>query len=271
MKLQYAGESRHGRGEVFMRGLFHIGRRRTGLVLLLAALVLSAGRNMASGAAIVTFILSINDNGAGVETPGEFAVYASDSNLGPNSGIASFQVDIAKYSTVTNLSPFVVYHVTEDEFMPFEDFDLDLGFALSRSTAGAALSGAQNLNPVSVGGTEPVYGIGQQPGAIPVLVFPAFDDAQIVASSPSTSFSDPVLLGTGTFTGLPPLWNNPGSNVADLFTSDPGTGTEEVTPGNGLALVMLNLSTELPEPAALGILAAGGACLLSRRRARTIQ
>jgi hypothetical protein len=240
----------------------HFGRRRAVLALFAVAAAMAASANGARGAASVTYLLSIDDNGAGVYTPGDFAVYATDSTADGNGGLASFEVDLAGYATVVNQSPFIIYHVTDAEFFPYQNYDLEMGLTESRSPSNAAIGGAQNIMEFGLGFAAEVNGIGQRSGNVDHVSFPPFDTVSVVSFSPSTAFSAPVLLGTGTYSGGAPSWNDPGNNFVDLFTSDGQAATEEVTPGDGLILQ----TQEVPEPGVMGVLAGGAIGVLGRRR-----
>lgn len=142
---------------------------------------------------IVTFILSINDNGSGVYTPGDFAVYVSDN--ASNGGLSTAEVDLTGFAGVTNL-------------LPSGDYDdgsggtVEEGFTYFRSANGSGantmpLGAAQDI--ASIAGT-PVFinGFGQTAGNLA-------SDAPAGSSGPKgtpvqPAYGAPLLMAEGTYT-----------------------------------------------------------------------
>jgi len=71
-------------------------------------------RASAQQSASVTVTLSINDDGSGDYTPGDYAVYATDSTADGNQGIYLYSINVAldqKTTTLVNESPELSYQL----------------------------------------------------------------------------------------------------------------------------------------------------------------
>jgi hypothetical protein len=212
-----------------------------------------------AASATVTYSLSLNDNGFGIYSPDEFAVYASDSTADGNAGIASFDAVFTGYNTIENTSPFAIYLVTA----------MTPGYPTSWFYVGFTYQGADG-NPTFYGvdnADERLPYFGQEAGDVTQIVFPGIDAATLVSSSTDTAYSAPLLIGTGTYSGAGPSWVNSSNNMAQVYVTEGSSQTEELDVGSGLVLNSQALSP-LPEPTSIGIPILGGFCVLYRRRAR---
>jgi hypothetical protein len=215
----------------------------------------------------VTYILSINDDGTSTYTPGDFAVYASDSTADGNHGIIAFSAELAGYDTIVNATPYITFEVYSTQTLPFPSGSLGGGgFCILRTpTNGASLSGSEDFNQQAYPASDRNPGFGQIAGNLGPPIIP-FGGAVEVSASPVTAYSAPLLLGTGTFSDELPSWTPSANNFAELWVApiDP-TNTFEV--GSGLFLDTQTLAS-VPEPHALAILLFGGMVLFARRRRR---
>lgn len=232
----------------------------------LVASVVIAGLASLSQAAVVTYTLSLNDNGKGVVTPGSYAIYASDS-AGDNFGLASILVDISGETTVTNRLPSATYSDSNGDINGGNGIPSGFTFARSGISVTDFIGGGVDS---SVTMTYFVMGFGQTGGNLGVIP-PTLDTKSSV--QPAASFAGtsgvywaPLVVATGTFTDAP-VWG--GGSTASIYTQDVSgivTNGAGATPSQQDATVVVRTVDLVPEPASLGVLALGGLALLARRR-----
>jgi hypothetical protein len=190
----------------------------------------------------VTYTLSINDNGASTYTPGDFAVYASDSTADGNQGICAFSTELDGYDAIVNAAPYIIYSVSPDGALG------GVGFCTLRSPANSAsLTGSEDHSGTYPESGRGVTGFGQQAGIINVPFLP-FEVAFEVSSSQVTTYSNPLLLGTGTFSSQIPGWVPSNNNFADvIIETGPNFESQSLDLSCGLILNTQTL-TPVPEP-----------------------
>jgi len=266
--------------------------------VLFAAVAASVGITAAAQAATVTYSLSLNDNGAGVATPGSWALYA-DVSQGDNAGLVGYGAQLANNTTAASRTPFGQYQYGGANDPPPPDFIA--GFSNSRvATVGAALSGAQDT---TVSTAWVLAGFGQSSFTMASKI-PAVDYSYVNLGG-ATATSSPkahLLLNSGLYGGTTATGSGP--NTGDGFAMLPtdyvsfpsavkfdttqaginntkanvlvagsvnGPGTSESTIGAVIVTRTVNLiqgggQVTTPEPASLGVLALGGLAMLARRR-----
>jgi hypothetical protein len=228
---------------------------RTSALSIVILFVIGACGNYARGQA-VTFTLSINDNGFGIYTPGDFAVYATDSTADGNRGIQSYSAPVAGAVTINNATPYLVYSTRLLIPPLFPGGELTLGFTDARSQTSA-----------TVGTGDIVNGFGQSSGDLSTVFFvlPLVETITgIGAESTSTAYSAPLLLETGTFSSTIPNWGS-GTGFADVFNPTSNSSTTLLTPGSGLSENTQTLAN-VPEPISTSVLFLMSIVTLSRRR-----
>ena len=227
---------------------------------------------------VVTYTLSINDNGSGVYTAGDFAIYLSDTL--DNGGIVAATVGVTGATSVKNMMPKGVY----DDGTGTGN-TLNEGFTTLRSsnftTAPTStfdlqetVYGSQDL-PQTPPTNVPIYGFGQTAGNLnndaPSGSTGGFEKVQPV-------YGSPLLMATGTYNGVDgSLFFTPGpsgtpsnpdpiaNEGANVYQSDTST---QAIPAN-LALVTNTLSSvPVPEPATMALFALGGLGILTLGRKR---
>src|SRR5688572_10330504 len=137
---------------------------RTVHLIALAVLALAA----AAPAAVVTYTMSYHDNGTGMITNNNWAVYASVS--ADNAGLFGFGVDLLPFTgTLLNRANGVVM---ED---PNTGEQISLGFTTGRTQdqLSGKFSGLADLGSGTA--MRPVYGIGQESGDLDNFISPNFD------------------------------------------------------------------------------------------------
>ena len=102
----------------------------------------------------VTLILSINDNGLGVYTPGDYALYATDNKALGNGGIASFEVNLGGVTTqnINNVAPGGHYETGSGASKGTYEvgFTIDPGSASVPTIRSKATGAGVNSNPKRV-------------------------------------------------------------------------------------------------------------------------
>jgi hypothetical protein len=151
--------------------------------------------------------LSINDNGSGVATQGDYAIYATDS-VGDNNGISGLAADIAGFATLNNVAP-------KGSFNDDVDGDTDpIGFTLGRTGKNSTpVGGAQDTaNSASAPQVVYVYGFGQTGGNLksdaPTTSANVNGDSDGFAPTPGAGFvpttgiyTSKIEVASGTYTG----------------------------------------------------------------------
>jgi hypothetical protein len=211
---------------------------------------------LAANGQTVTYTLSINDNGTSTYTPGDFAVYASDSTADGNFGICAFSAQLAGYDSIVNTTPYVMYIVSPGGALGGDGF-----CTLRTPTNGASLTGSEDFSDTFPASSR-VGGFGQMAAILGVPAIP-FGVANEISSSPVTAYSVPLLLGTGTFGSDLPRWSSSSNDFAELFVF-PLFNTDTLEVGSGLILDTQTL-TSVPEPASLKVFGLATMVLLSRR------
>ena len=197
-----------------------------------------------SRGAVITYTLSVNDNGAGAFAQNDFAVYADDSTESGNHGIASFYFSLSGYSTIVNMGPETTFDNGLGQTSPG-------GFALLRS--------AINVSPVTAsqelpGSGTDIYGYGQTAGNFAAKN--PYAGGTLDAPTVGDNWSGHLLLATGTYSGAAPGFSTP--NTATYYTNTSGSSSSATT---------INLITvDLPEPGMMGLLMIGAIGMLMRRR-----
>jgi len=175
-------------------------------------------------AAVVTYTLSLNDNGAGVPTLNNFAVYVSASS--DNGGLFGFGVDLtgATFATIANRAPGVIIE------NPDTGERKEMGFTTGRTqdALNGKVSGLQNL----AAGVDlvPVYGFGQEPGALPPPGYGIYSDTVATFGIGRTPYAADLLVARGTFTaGCPTFEATSVDNKASVFVTRSGIANTVAT------------------------------------------
>lgn len=230
----------------------------------LTSLVGVAALASAAQAATITYVLSLNDNGAGVKTTGSYAVYAYTS-AGDNSGLASFTITTTGQSTTLSRSPQATF-ADDNGILD----NKSSGFTTLRSAGSSGVATTGSFDTVSGNGVA-TYGVGQTAGNVRNSAPSGFSAVSTVAQgaygvsnsftvanadgfSTPTGGQIPVLLASGTFTGTPTI---------SLGAGNTFTGNALTTTAATISLVSRDL---VPEPTSLAVLGLGGTALLARRR-----
>lgn len=220
-----------------------------------AAVASSAVKLTASGsvaaAPTVQYILSKNDNGSGVFTPGSYAVYAVDST-GDNAGMAAYEFDIQGWLSIRNRAPTASYTVDDGSGGTFTQTE---GFSAQRTGNNIdPVAGTQDTTNVANGTVmRIVYGFGQTSGNL--------DSGSASATNPS--YGVPLLLAIGTFTGDGSALVFNASTAADksnVFLNTSGIDTQAAN------VTLTTQTVSAPEPATLSLLALAAGGMLGRRR-----
>lgn len=236
----------------------------------------SSGGGSASPNALaptVTYILSINDNGSGVTTPGSYAIYAVDSTSDGNGGIASYEVNVSGATTISSASKNGAPYGYYDDGTGSGN-DVQIGFsALRRSTTAGGvntpnLTGAQDTVGANGLPYVAVYGVGQSSGNLASLA-PANSTGLDTTMGHTTSqtYSSQLLLATGTYSGAAPAFvlNTNGTQNSDGANLWVNRSTASLEAG---AIDLVTQTLPAPEPSSLALttIAAAGLLLTRRRR-----
>ena len=197
--------------------------RKLLLCLLLVLLI-----PCAAPAATVTYRMSYHDNGTGVFSANNWALYASAS--ADSRGLAAFSVDLLPFSSGVFLNR--ANGVIMEDSNTGEQ--LNLGFTSGRlqDAAGGRISGMADLSAGTA--LRPVYGMGEQPGDLDNYIPPNFDTQLSVFGAGRQSYGvetyqgqNHFLLARGTWSGssLPNFDVTSGNNQACVWTLN-GTGRE---------------------------------------------
>jgi hypothetical protein len=220
-----------------------------------------------ANAAVVTFTLSINDdgfgNGGAVSTPGSFAVYAQTS-AADNSGLFAFGVDLSDgvIDFIANMSPQGQFRRTG-----FPTKFVGFSAGVTEDAPGGKISGlpdlAKGVNLI------PAYHFGQNSGDLsslkPVSYGNYFDSSP---NAPGSAYSAPLLLGIGQYHGPDSafVWQA-GSvdNKASVYIDTAGTNSAIATLNLQrvvLGGVVVTNEVTLSNTPASPIVATGGAILV---------
>ena len=239
----------------------------------------SVGVTPGAVTATVTYILSLNDNGSGVATPGSYAVYAVDSKTDGNGGLVGFSVDFTGETTISaankNGAPYGYYDDGTGS-----GSDVEIGFSAGRasattgSVAKANLTGAQDTLGANGVPYVAVYGFGQTASTSAGLA--AYEPTNStgldtsMGHTTSQTYNAQMLLATGTFTGAGPSFITGGVDGANVWTNSTGTGITNL-PAANIILTTQNLIA-VPEPTSVGLMLIGfaGLALTRRRRSRDL-
>lgn len=240
----------------FLAGLLATGAVLTGAAIIHATPVVTP---------VVTITLSINDNGAGANTPGDFAVYASDSP--DNFGIQSYQVTLTGDTSVVNMGPQTTYHNSN----PPSGWSKSMtaGFTLLNSGTGNPITGSEPVptSPTGPQGFVPIFGFGQSAGDLgrsPPR--PAnYQDVGSLTNGTQEQYSARLLLATGTYSNSSvPLFD-----ISQLSNNEVTVYRDKSNNGGDGEFATVRLT--VPEPASLltFIVGAGaGLLLIGRGRGR---
>jgi len=167
----------------------------------------------------VTYTLSINDDGTGHYCAGSFALYATDSSN--NGGLASYQVCVSGYQSITNYAPQGIY----DDGTGGGGMD-QIGFTLLRTSDNTSpATGSQDTVHAADGNIDVilVYGFGQTAGNLNTLKnansTSTYDTAQVV-------YGAPLELLKGTFSSGTPSFTSQASDTGNVFVTNSGYATE---------------------------------------------
>ncbi len=207
-----------------------------------------------ASAAIVTLDLVADPGGTGT-----WGVYASVS-LGDNEGLAIFDLDVVGSGGLTvdssvNESPKGTAQIDFSQFFPY-------GFSELRSDGTAGLGVSAGQPTIYQGANDPqkdslvLQGVGQTAGSYTPV--PPLGHA-----GPAASWGAPVLLASGTYSGLGTLSASAGAASWGVLAS----GSAWSGPGNvELAQEVIGDQEIIPEPATMLILLGGVLAGLIRRR-----
>jgi hypothetical protein len=153
-----------------------------------------------ANAATVTYTLSLNDNGAGVLTPNNWAVYAEAS---PDSGgLFAYGVDLTgTFGTFLNRGNGVIM---EDSDGTGESRSLGFTVGRTQDAANGKFSGLQDLGAGA--SLIPVYGIGQRNDDLDNYIPADFETQTSVFGAGRANYTTKFLLGRGTWTGAAPAF-----------------------------------------------------------------
>src|SRR5688500_4302470 len=172
-----------------------------------------------ANAALVTYTMSLDDNGAGVPTAGQWAVYASVSS--DVAGLYGFGVDLLPFQgTLLNRANGVVMENSND------GAQLNLGFTTGR-TQDAAAGKFSGLGDLGAGAAmRPVYGIGQQPDDLDNYIPAEFDTQTAVFGAGRNAYGQETwkgmnmfLLGRGNYTTVPDFDRASVDTLANVYVS----------------------------------------------------
>jgi hypothetical protein len=137
------------------------------------------------------------------------------------------------------------------------------GFSTLRTpTNGTSISAALDVSGTIDRGQS--LGFGQAGGQLTIPDIALGYTVQ-VSSSAVTTYSAPLLFGTGTYGSDLPQWALSTNNFADVFTAaTPSFETQELSVGSGLVLETQTLAS-VPEPASFVMLFLAAIALLTRR------
>jgi len=176
-----------------------------------------------ANAAVVTYTLSLNDNGTGTVTPNNFAVYVQTSP-GDNAGLFGFGVDLSgTFTTLLNRSNGIIM---EDGNNPGVD-PKSLGFTVGRTQdlAAGKFSGLQDLGAGT--GLIPIYGIGQAAGKLGDRAPANYDTVTSTFGGGNTAYPAKFLLGRGVWTGgLPSFDTASVDSKASVYVNNTGTANQ---------------------------------------------
>jgi hypothetical protein len=189
-----------------------------------------------ANAAVVTFTLSLDDDGTGVHSvPGSFAVYATTSS--DNGGLFAYGVDLqGQIDFIANMGVQARYNKVGQQ-AKFAGFSA----GVSEDSAAGKISGlpdlAKGINLI------PVYGYGQEAGnmsAVPPKPDSTWSYTDTNPNSAGPIYGAKMLLGIGGYSGAKPSWQT-GSvdNKASVY--DDRSGTESI-------IAVLNLVVDPPPP-----------------------
>ena len=174
-----------------------------------------------ANAAVVTYTLSLNDNGTGTFTANNWAVYIQTS-AGDNAGLFGFGVDLnGTFSTVLNRANGLVM---EDSTNPGVD-PKSLGFTTGRTAdvANGKFSGLQDLSAGS--NLIPIYGIGQIADRLTNHAPSNYDTITSTFGAGANPYNAKFLAGRGVWSGstLPSFDQLSVDSKASVYVSNNGT------------------------------------------------
>jgi len=182
-----------------------------------------------ANAAVVTYTLSLFDNGTN-PTPGvqNFAVYA-DASQGDNAGIYAYGVDLN--------GTFGTTFLNRGNGMVVEDTDdtgerATLGFTQGVNTD-KPLGKFSGLQDLGIGGVPiPVYGIGQIDDSLPAHVPPQYENTVGTFGAGSAPYKAHFLLARGNWTGSTlPGWDTASvDNTASVYVNNQGIANVKLVP-----------------------------------------
>src|SRR5438128_7656306 len=150
-----------------------------------------------ANAAVVTYTLSLDDNGSGVATANNWAVYIQTS-AGDNAGLFGFGVDLnGTFTSVLNRANGLVM---EDSTNPGVD-PKSLGFTTGRTqdAANGKFSGLQDLSAGS--NLIPIYGIGQIADRLTNHAPSNYDTVTATYGAGANPYNAKFLAGRGVWSG----------------------------------------------------------------------
>jgi len=180
-----------------------------------------AGHNaMAAPGNLVTYTLSLDDNGSGGYQANHYAVYASDS--AGNGGLAAYGVNLTQATgtkTINNFSPNGLY----DDGTGNTTYD-EIGFTTQRETT-PVIAGSQDTVSFSSGGNVIlVYGMGQTAGNLATDAAPG--STGVVLGPTQASYGANLLLIKGTFAGGAVAFGATSLDGASVFDANSGYAVE---------------------------------------------